>query len=142
MTEIPGDLGDAQGDNSYHLPALHWDRDGRPISLERWALPALHWDRDGQPISLERWAELLERGEPYRRVAATWLGDGPEAVQVSTVWIGINYGFGETARPLIFETMVFGGNLDGECRRTPDVHEAQATHDAMVVLVRADLEVS
>lgn len=123
MTEIPGDLGDAQGDNSSRLPALHWDRDGRPISLERWA-------------------ELLERRESYRRVAATWLGDGPGAVQVSTVWIGIDYGFGETARPLIYETMVFGGNLDGWQVRTADRTTAQAAHDEVVALVRADMEVS
>lgn len=123
MTEIPGDLGD-QGDN------------------DRSSLPSMHWDREGRPIGLERWRELLDRRETYCRVAATWLGDGPATVQVSTVWIGIDYGFGETARPLIYETMVFGGNLDGECIRTPDVREAQATHDSLVALVRADMEVS
>lgn len=100
---------------------------------------SLFWDRDGQPISREAWAAL--RGSAvYHRVAMTSFGD-PPTVTVSTVWIGIDYSFGQADEPLIFETMVFGGSLDQECVRTPTVREANVAHDAYVVLVRADLDV-
>lgn len=100
---------------------------------------SLFWDRDGQPISREQWVGLRESAV-YHRVALTTFGE-PPLVSVSTVWIGIDYGFGETERPLVFETMVFGGPLDGERVRTADVHDANTAHDAYVTLVRAELDV-
>lgn len=98
---------------------------------------SLFYDRDGQPISHERWAELHE-SEVYKRVALTEFGLGD--VRVSTVWLGLDHSFGDAERPLIFETMVFGGPLDTEQVRTATAREAQMAHDAMVTLVRAELD--
>lgn len=46
------------------------------------------------------------------RVALSRIGDA----EVSTVFLGIDYGFGRTPDPLLFETMVFYGP-DRECGR-------------------------
>lgn len=101
--------------------------------------PSLFWDRDGQPITRETWWGYRDSAV-YHRIALTTFGEPPQ-VSVSTVWIGIDYSFGESAAPLIFETMVFGGPLDGECVRTATVEEANRAHDAYVTLVRAELDV-
>lgn len=64
-----------------------------------------YYDRDGNPITLMQWAELLEGGEGIRRVALTEVGP----YVVSTVWLGLDHGYGKGHAPLIFETMVFPG---------------------------------
>ncbi len=51
-----------------------------------------------------RWFEI----DDNRRVAETFVGD----VRISTVCLGLDHGFG--GQPEWFETMVFGGSLDGE----------------------------
>jgi len=60
----------------------------------------LVFDRQGRPIPVERWAEL-RRHYRYRQIALTILPDGRT---VTTVWVGISTG---TTPPLIFETMIF-----------------------------------
>src|SRR4249920_1935701 len=89
-----------------------------------------------------QWAALLEDND-YRRVA--WDEVGPYVV--STVWLGIDYGFGRTEVPLIFETMVFDTrrqietpsgpvNESAECWRWPTEMAARAGHDQAVAWAR------
>jgi len=99
---------------------------------------SLFYDRDGQPISEEQWVELRRHGEGYFRVASTEIGT---EIWVSTVWIGIDHAFGR-GRPMIFETMVFGGPMADDCVRYSTAHEAQAGHDAVVTLVLAALDMA
>lgn len=72
-----------------------WDRVAGPSGTP------LHYDRQGRPISLRQWVRIAEspRG---RFVKSTNVGP----FRVSTVWIGLDHGFGSGV-PLIFETMVF-----------------------------------
>lgn len=56
-------------------------------------------------------------------------------ITVSTVFLGIDHSFDDGA-PLLFETMVFGGTLDGEMERYSTYEEALAGHKAMVKRVR------
>jgi hypothetical protein len=58
-----------------------------------------------------------------RRVARTEL-DGAD---VSTVFLGLD---------LVFETLVFGGPMDGECHRYSTWEQAEVGHKAMVQLVK------
>ncbi len=74
-----------------------------------------YYNRDGVEIP-DDWAQ---HGGKYtgssstdRRVAATDIGD----VAVSTAWLGRDHDYG-TNLPIIFETMIFGGEWAGECRR-------------------------
>ena len=83
---------------------------------------------EGNPLSLMQWAELYEK-PAGRRVARTVVSDG---VDVSTVLLGLDHRFGGDGPPIIFETMVFGGPLDGEQDRYATRAEAEAGHAAMV----------
>ena len=73
-----------------------------------------------------RWYETANRS-----VARTKIGDS----DVSTVFLGLDHAFGGHV-PILFETMVFGGQLDQEQERYPTWDEAEAGHAAMVQRVK------
>ena len=91
--------------------------------------------RDGQPVpatdSME-WAEWMETSSAERRVAKTEIGE----VKVSTVFLALDHSFGGSA-PVLWETLVFGGPLDGEMERYTSRDKAVAGHAAMVKRVEA-----
>ena len=91
----------------------------------------LCYDFDGNPINYDRWVELFATAE--RHVACTGVGPG---VQVSTVWLGLDHSFRFDGPPLIFETLIFGGTLDGEQWWWPNRDAALAGHDQIVAEVR------
>jgi hypothetical protein len=92
------------------------------------------FDFDGDPIEYHEWIRLFFDG-PGRQVANDYIGEGDDAVGISTVWMGLDYAFGHST-PLIYETMIFGGEHDHACWRTPNRHAALAAHDQAVALVR------
>ena len=75
------------------------------------------------PLEWVRWM-----GMDVCRVGSTKVGNA----WVSTVFLGVNYNFAEHGRPIVFETMVFGGNLDNEQERYATWDEAETGHAAMV----------
>lgn len=95
------------------------------------------WMLDGHtPIraeSLEQWAKWYENFE-NRRVASDQIGPS----RISTVFLTIDHQFGE-GPPLLFETMVFGGQLDDETERYSTWDEAVAGHAAMCERVRSSV---
>lgn len=52
-------------------------------------------------------------------------------VQVSTVFLGLDHGYGE-GPPILFETLVFGGPLDQSGDRYCTWEEAEAGHERWV----------
>lgn len=64
-----------------------------------------HWDRDGRPIDLHTWAKAFE-DDAYRHVKATRFGTGERACMVSTIWRGVDFGFGATRAPGIYQTLL------------------------------------
>lgn len=54
--------------------------------------------------------------------------------EVSTVFLGINHAFlgGE---PILFETMIFGGQQDGYCQRYSTWEEAEVGHQKAIELL-------
>jgi len=72
------------------------------------------------------WAHWLELAN--RVVKRTQVSEG---IEVSTVFLGLNHSFGE-GKPLIFETMIFGGVRDGYMVRYSTWDEASVGHDAIV----------
>jgi len=93
-------------------------------------------DENHNPIlcnDLLKWAEWLEKAD--RRVDKTTITEG---VEVSTVFLGLDHSFGE-GKPLLFETMVFGGKSDGGMDRYATWDEAVAGHKKMVEKVKGDL---
>lgn len=85
-------------------------------------------DDDHNPAhepNLLRWAEWFEHAD--RIVAVT----GNDARRVSTVFLGLDHGFGGGA-PVLFETMVFGGAHDTTMERYTSWAEAKAGHKRIV----------
>lgn len=78
-----------------------------------------------------RWARWSETAD--RAVDSTQVGTG----RVSTVFLGLNQNF-DDGPPLLFETMVFGGTLDGEMERYTTWGEAQQGHARMVERLRKE----
>lgn len=109
----------------------------------------VYYDRSGIPISYEEFGRLFMI-PGYRVVEQTVLADAADPTtgyDVSTVWLGIDHGWGSHELPVIFETMVFrlGGaevdsvfgeganNSDLACSRYSLETEAQEGHALYVV---------
>lgn len=68
-------------------------------------------DANGNPIAapdVPTWAKWFETAQ--RQVALTKVEPG--VVEVSTVFLGLDHGFG-SGPPVLWETMIFGGSHDG-----------------------------
>ncbi len=81
------------------------------------------------PTDLMTWARWFEKGD--RIVAKDTVGE----VRVSTVFLGLDHSFG-TGPLLLFETMIFGGPLDGDMDRYTTWEQAEAGHAAMLAKVK------
>ena len=87
----------------------------------------IYYNRDGEPMSL---ADMPNDN----RVARTVVGDAT----VSTVWLfGIDHGSGLGSAPVIFETMIFGGEHDEEMIRYSSEESALRGHLKIVDRLRS-----
>jgi len=95
----------------------------------------LYYDRAGNPVaSLTDFLGMRPFIDDCR-VALDAVGD----VEISTVWLGIDHSYqAGVGRPLIFETMIFGGTHDGEQRRYATEEEALAGHVETVERIRSE----
>ncbi len=92
-----------------------------------------YYHRDGRPAA--SFQEIAsEMSFPGKRVAKDTAG----VAEVSTVFLGLNHGWGD-GPPLIFESLVFDGPLDGEMRRYSTEIEARAGHAELLELVRKEV---
>jgi hypothetical protein len=57
-------------------------------------------------------------------------------ISVSTVFLSLDHGW-DSDVPIVFETMIFGGERDQECERYATWEEAKAGHDRIVAEVQA-----
>uniref|UniRef100_A0A6H1ZQK1 Uncharacterized protein n=1 Tax=viral metagenome TaxID=1070528 RepID=A0A6H1ZQK1_9ZZZZ len=105
-------------------------------------------DKKAVPVDdIIKWATQFE--SQNRRVAQTELGVPKwkywlsiifgikrwQPVRISTVFLGLDRQYGE-GEPLIFETMIFGGELDREQHRYSTWEQAEAGHKAMIERVK------
>jgi len=81
----------------------------------------------------EKWSAWLEENDLKRHVADEYVGE----VRVSTVFLGVDHVY-DSGPPLLFETMVFGGSLDGEQERCTNWEQAEIMHKNMVERVKAE----
>ena len=107
----------------YHLQILYgaWSRKKFLLSemTDRYIL------KDGIPVpepDLMKWAEFFEKTE--NRIVKQ---DEIDGVKISTIFLGINHNFGEGI-PILYETMVFGGDSHGDMERYATVEEALVGH--------------
>jgi hypothetical protein len=89
------------------------------------------YDRSGNPLNNYIKIEELLLDDEYRVIDNTKIGDAT----ISTVWLGLDHSFGADPKPLIFETMIFGGPHDGYCKRYATEIEAQGGHELAVIMI-------
>jgi len=85
---------------------------------------------DKKPVAVDRLPFGFFR-QSDRIVAKTDIND----ISISTVFLGIDHSFGGEI-PILFETMVFGGELDQEMDRYTTWEEAEAGHKWMIERVK------
>ena len=83
------------------------------------------------PATFQEWldwcVEENNAGRDYKRVAL----NEKDGVRVSTVFLGLNHALHANEPPLIFETMIFGGEHDQEQDRCSTWDEAEQMHKRM-----------
>lgn len=105
----------------------------------------MYYDRSGVPISSQQMMELKFIDPDYGRVMRSTVVDAAHlerTYDVSTVWLGLDQGFG-SGPPVIFETMIFALDDDDEwqnwCDRYCTEVAARDGHTEAVVQLCADL---
>ena len=76
--------------------------------------------------------EWAQKFESQDRVVAK---DNVGETKISTVFLGLDHQYGD-GEPLLFETMVFGGELDQEMDRYSTWEEAEEGHKTMIEKVK------
>ncbi len=82
---------------------------------------------------LMRWASWFEKAD--RHVDKTAIGD----IKISTVFLGLNHNFGD-GPPVLFETMIFGGDFNEEMWRYSTWEGAEKGHQKAVEKVKARMD--
>lgn len=75
------------------------------------------------------WSKWIGQGN--RHIKNDKIGD----VSISTVFLGLDHKFGE-GEPLLFETMIFGGEHDQYQERYTNIEDSKIGHDKAVKLVK------
>lgn len=108
-------------------------------------------DEAGEPkvVDLLVWAEWFEHAHDERVVLQTAISrrgrrviEWPlhlrgHGIGISTVFLGLDHNWNEDGPPVLWESMIFGGLLNGECRRYTSKLDALTGHAALVERARA-----
>ena len=97
-------------------------------------------DPDGKPVPAadeEDWADWFQANHSKRNVASystTYEIDHGQktTIVVSTIFLGVDHNFSAVGPPLLFETIVQGGLLDGERIRYATKDEALDAHEQIM----------
>jgi hypothetical protein len=93
-------------------------------------------DASGNPIPVTNASQMDEFWQSDRHIGNT----ERDGIQVSTVFLGLNHSFGHIGPPVLWETMIFGSEFDGEQERYTSRSAALAGHAAWVAKVFAEEE--
>lgn len=91
-------------------------------------------DEDGEPVSVDlmtwaHWFETIDQGRVVLRTKPT------SDAEVSTVFLSLNHDWNLKGRPVLWETMVFGGPFDGLQNRYRSKLDALTGHALIEALV-------
>lgn len=90
-------------------------------------------DDDRRPVKV---SDVLTWGRWYERDEARNVGDEViNDARISTKFLGIDHRWSE-GPPVLFETMIFGGEHDGYQERCSTWKQAEAEHEKACALVR------
>lgn len=93
---------------------------------------------NGEPVvepDVLKWAAWFEAAGPDVLFQRTQIGD----IRVSTAFLGVDHSFSEEGPPVLWETMIFGGEHDQYCHRHDNKEEALIGHQAAVDLVNNEV---
>jgi len=95
---------------------------------------------DKEPVPCKNFDEYLKFSEVNHpiRVGHTTYSSPELKIRVSTVFLGLDLGSGDP--PIVFETMIFGGDHDQYQERYSTWEEAYLGHANAVQLVQKELE--
>lgn len=96
-----------------------------------------HWilEPDGRTpkmVDLHTWGAWLEHSPDKRILKKEDIAPG---IQVSTIFLAFDHSFG-VGLPVLWETMVFGGEFDGEMERYSSYADAVKGHAVMATKVK------
>ena len=89
-------------------------------------------DENNNPVTcgMEEFADFIK--DPSKKIVGQFEID---EYQVSTVFLGLDHGFG-SEKPILFETMIFGGKQKSEyCTRYATYQEAVDGHNDLVLKI-------
>jgi hypothetical protein len=91
-------------------------------------------DADNHAVKVDMWTwaqwfETANRGVGYTEITSE--------IRVSTVFLGFDHRFWGKGPPILFETLIFGGPLDGEGDRYSSHDDAETGHAMFVKKARA-----
>lgn len=89
--------------------------------------------------SPEQWGAFMERFEAKRVNDCTFTDPQGNSVRVSTVFLGLEHNHGE-GKPHLFETMLFGGPFDQDCKRTSTWNEALEMHQDAIAWIKSNYD--
>jgi hypothetical protein len=92
--------------------------------------------KDGIPVQetdIRKWGAWMEKSEGNRRVAFTKVG----GADVSTVFLGVDHNW-LGGSPVLFETMIFGGEHDQYQERYHTLEEAMIGHERAISLAKGE----
>ena len=100
--------------------------------------PYYKLDEVGEPVPCEdilEWAAWFAQNHEARVVVKTEL---PSGTTVSTVFLGIDHGF-RGGEPVLWETMMFGGDYDLACDRYRSRRDAIVGHEMWVLVAKGEM---
>ena len=87
---------------------------------------SIYYDKQGMPITQKQWLNNFKKGN--KKIGFDKIGKQ----EVSTVLVGLNMSTEIEAPPLIFETMIFGGEYDQAQWRYYTEEQAKFWHNRIV----------
>lgn len=91
-------------------------------------------------LTWAKWFETASRVVKKDTAKVTLHGKNVGEIKVSTVFLGIDHNFDDKGDPILFETMVFGGELDEACDRCSTWEGAEKMHELWIEKVRLSVE--
>jgi hypothetical protein len=84
-----------------------------------------------RPVDIQTWAKWEAENPKNKIIKQTTLPDG---TLISTVFLGLDHAFPRGSTPVLFETMIFGGEHDHFQDRYFTYDEAEIGHEKAIQL--------
>ena len=91
-------------------------------------------------LTWAKWFETANRAVKKDIAKLSYLGKKLGEIKISTVFLGIDHNFDDEGDPILFETMVFGGELDESCDRCSTWEAAEKMHELWVEKVKLSVK--